>query len=59
MHFTVIMAFMILALSTGTFADNHNSEALFELDGDEYYTAVNAIVYENVGTHGTYDQMLR
>jgi hypothetical protein len=46
MHYTMVVAAMILALRGGTFADNCNSETLFELDGNEYCTAVQAIKYK-------------
>lgn len=58
MHFIMVMAAVILALCAGTFADNCNSETLFELDGNEYCTAVKAIRYENVGNPGTYGQIV-
>ena len=57
MHFIMVMTAMLLALCGGTFADNCNSETLFELDGNEYCMAVKAILYQNVGTPGTYDQI--
>jgi hypothetical protein len=58
MHFIMVMAAVILALCAGTFAENCNSETLFEFDGNEYCTAVQAIRYENVGTPGTYGQIV-
>ena len=58
MHFAMITAAVILALCAGTFADNCNPETLFELEGNEYCTAVQAIRYENVGTPGTYGQIV-
>jgi hypothetical protein len=58
MYFTMVTAAMILALCAGTVADNCNSETIFELEGNYYCTAVEAIRYENVGTPGTYSQIV-
>jgi hypothetical protein len=58
MYFSMIMVAIIIALRAGTFADNCNSETLFDLEGNAYCTAVEAIRYENVGTPGTYDQIV-
>jgi hypothetical protein len=55
----MIMVAIILALCASTFADNCNSKILFELEGNVYCTAVEAIRYENVGTPGTYDQIVK
>jgi hypothetical protein len=54
----MVLVAMILALCAGTFADNCNPETLFELDGNEYCTAIQAIRYDNVGTPGTYSQIV-
>jgi len=58
MHFTMTMIVLVLALCASTFADNCDSETLFELEGNEYCTAVLAIRYEKVGTSGTYGQIV-
>ncbi len=58
MRVAMILVAMLLAFCTGTLADNCNPETIFELEGNVYCTAVQAIRYENVGTAGTYDQIV-